>query len=102
MPPLVLINPIVKAESDEIVLDWEGCLSVPGLRGKVGRSQWVEVQYVDAEGQQKLQQFDGFLARIFLHEFDHLIGKTWLDHVESTGNIMANDVWLEKIAGQPI
>jgi peptide deformylase len=97
MAPLVLINPSVKAQSDDNVLDWDGCLSVPGLRGEVLRSQWVEVQYVDASGEQKLQRFEGFLARIFLHEYDHLIGKTWLDHIKSTDNIMANDVWLDKV-----
>lgn len=99
MAPLVLINPCVIAQSDNTVLDWEGCLSVPGLRGEVARSHWVEVQYVDAYGEQKLQRFEGFLARIFFHEYDHLIGKTWLDHVESTDNIMANEVWLEKVMG---
>lgn len=95
MAPLVLINPVITAQSDITLLDWEGCLSVPGLRGEIARSQWVDVQYVNVNGEPQSQRFRDFLARIFLHEYDHLIGKTWLDHVKSTDQIMANDLWLE-------
>ena len=50
------------------------------------------------EGKAQNIKLEGFVARIFLHEFDHLIGKTWLDHISSTENIMANDVWMAKFA----
>ncbi|MFT2090221.1 peptide deformylase [Paraglaciecola sp. 2405UD69-4] len=95
MQPMFLINPQIIANSDNQVWEWEGCLSVPGLRGRIERPDWVEVKYQDRQGLQKQVKFEGFVARIFLHEFDHLIGKTWLDHINSTDNIMANDLWIE-------
>ena len=75
MQPLVMVNPEIKYSSENKDWEWEGCLSVPGLRGRIERSNSVEVT---------------------LHEFDHLIGKTWLDHIADTENIMANDVWVAK------
>lgn len=96
MEPEVLINPIVSARSSNTVWEWEGCLSVPGLRGKIERADWVDVNYLSRDGEPQQVRYEGFLARIFLHEYDHLIGKTWLDHITDTSNIMANDVWLEK------
>lgn len=99
MEPLVLINPKVIQSSEETVKDWEGCLSVPGLRGFIRRATWVEIEYLQRDGTLATQRLDGFVARIFLHEFDHLTGKTWLDHVELNTDIMAESVWRRKIAG---
>jgi peptide deformylase len=96
MQPMVLINPSVKQSSQQLVWEWEGCLSVPGLRGNIKRPGWVEVAYMDTRGKLQSIKFEGFVARIFLHEYDHLIGKTWLDHISSTENIMANEVWAAK------
>jgi peptide deformylase len=96
MQPLVMVNPMLKQSSEKKVWEWEGCLSVPGLRGRIERPDWVDVAYLDREGQARNIKLAGFVARIFLHEFDHLIGKTWLDHITNTENIMANDVWLAK------
>ena len=96
MQPLVMVNPMLKQSSEKKVWEWEGCLSVPGLRGRIERPDWVDVAYLDREGQAQNIKLAGFVARIFLHEFDHLIGKTWLDHITNTENIMANDVWLAK------
>lgn len=100
MQPVVLINPKIVQQSQTLLWDWEGCLSVPGLRGRIERADWVEVSYLDQTGQQQKQKFTGFVARIFLHEYDHLIGKTWLDHIQSTQDVMANELWLEKFAYQ--
>jgi peptide deformylase len=97
MEPLVLINPQIIEQSQNRVWAWEGCLSVPGLRGRIERPDWVEVSYLSQDGLAKQQRFEGFVARIFLHEYDHLIGLTWLDHIQSTDNIMAEGVWLEKM-----
>jgi peptide deformylase len=96
MQPTMLINPVIKKASKTQVWEWEGCLSVPGLRGRIERADEVEVVYQDIQGQRQNAIFSGFVARIFLHEYDHLIGKTWLDHISSTENIMANDVWMAK------
>ncbi|WP_166424186.1 peptide deformylase [Paraglaciecola sp. 20A4] len=99
MAPLVLINPKVIHSANETVKDWEGCLSVPGLRGYIRRAQWVEIEYQTREGEPVTLRLEGFVARIFLHEYDHLIGKTWLDHVEANTDIMAESVWRRVIAG---
>ncbi|MDC8832484.1 peptide deformylase [Alteromonas gilva] len=100
MEPLLLINPRIISQSQEHVWEWEGCLSVPALRGFIQRPEQVKVHYQDIDGNPCQIHFEGFLARIFLHEYDHLIGKTWLDHVTSTDQIMAESVWLQQIAGQ--
>lgn len=97
MAPLTLINPRVTAQSHNLVWEWEGCLSVPGLRGKILRSDWVDVEFKTLNGENVSQRFEGFVARVFLHEYDHLLGKTWLDHVTDTKQIMANDVWLKAL-----
>lgn len=99
MQPLILINPKVKRSANESVKDWEGCLSVPGLRGFIRRSTWVEIEYQTRDAMRVDLRLDGFVARIFLHEYDHLIGKTWLDHVEVNTDIMAESVWRRDIAG---
>ena len=96
MSPLLLINPTIVAQSEQLTKDWEGCLSVPELRGKVSRPVWADVSYQDITGSRHEIKLEGFVARVFLHEYDHLIGKTWLDHIESASDIMANDVWLKK------
>lgn len=93
MQPLLLINPVITAQSEERVWEWEGCLSVPGLRGKIARPDWVEVQYQNLQGDRLQERFVGFVARVFLHEYDHLIGLTWLDHITDSKQIMANEVW---------
>ena len=100
MTPLVLVNPHILDQSKNLVWHWEGCLSVPGLRGRIARPDWVEVHFQHATGEQDTLRLEGFLARIFLHEYDHLIGLTWLDHIESTDNIMAESVWLKELATQ--
>jgi peptide deformylase len=98
MEPLVLFNPHIIEQSEHNVWAWEGCLSVPGLRGRIERPDWVDVSYLSQDGQAQQQRFEGFVARIFLHEYDHLIGLTWLDHIQSTDNVMAEAVWLEKMS----
>lgn len=90
MEPTPMINPQIVAYSDECEADWEGCLSVPGLRGKVRRSREVEVRYSDRYGRIQQSVFTGFVARIIQHEFDHINGKVFLDRVESTLDLMSD------------
>ncbi len=77
VPPTVLINPVITALGSDEETDWEGCLSVPGLRGKVPR--WSHIRYtgVDEKGQAIDRTVDGFHARVVQHECDHLIGKLY-------------------------
>ncbi len=89
MAPTPMINPQIVAYSDEPVKGWEGCLSVPGLRGQVTRSREIEVHYCDRYGQLQQKVFTDFVARIIQHEFDHLNGKVFLDRVENTFDLMS-------------
>jgi peptide deformylase len=74
VPETVLINPVLKPLSDETAEDWEGCLSVPGLRGVVPR--WTTLQYegVDQHGNAISRDVEAFHARVVQHECDHLAG----------------------------
>ena len=74
VPKTVLINPMVTPLSDVLVEDWEGCLSVPGLRGMVPR--WAELHYegLDQHGKAIIRDVEGFHARVVQHECDHLNG----------------------------
>lgn len=77
VPPTVLLNPVITPLGIEEEEDWEGCLSVPGLRGKVPR--WSRIRYtgVDLHGDPIDRTVDGFHARVVQHECDHLVGKLY-------------------------
>jgi peptide deformylase len=78
----VFINPeIVKAEG-QITEDFEGCLSVPNLYGKVPRYPKVKVKALDLQGKEFRIKAEGFLARIFQHEIDHCNGLVFIDHIK--------------------
>jgi peptide deformylase len=77
VPPTVLINPVLTPLGSEQESDWEGCLSVPGLRGLVPR--WARLRYTgfDQYGDAIDRTVDGFHARVVQHECDHLIGRLY-------------------------
>jgi peptide deformylase len=77
VPPTVLANPVITPLSDEMVGGWEGCLSVPGLRGLVPRYTRIRYTGFDAEGQPIEREAEGFHARVVQHECDHLIGRLY-------------------------
>ena len=77
VPRTVLLNPVITALSDEIVEGWEGCLSVPGLRGKVPRHAHIRYTGMDPAGQLIEREVDGFHAVVVQHECDHLIGRLY-------------------------
>jgi len=97
MEAVAVINPEILSVSDETEKDWEGCLSVPGIRGKVPRPKQIKVRYQTREGTSVERDFSGFAARVFLHEFDHLQGLTWLDHVEDNRDIVSEKEYLKTI-----
>ena len=74
VPPTVLLNPVVTPVGSDENEDWEGCLSVPGLRGRVPRWQRVRYQGFDLEGSPIDRTVQGFHARVVQHECDHLAG----------------------------
>lgn len=77
VPLTVLINPEISVLDESEDEDWEGCLSVPGLRGWVPRFRRIRYRGVDAHGQRIDREAEGFHARVVQHECDHLIGKLY-------------------------
>ena len=77
VPPTVLINPVITPLDEEVVNGWEGCLSVPGLRGVVPRHARIRYTGFDPEGRLIEREADGFHARVVQHECDHLIGRLY-------------------------
>ena len=74
VPRTVLVNPVVTPLGDAMEEDWEGCLSVPGLRGRVPRYQRIRYAGLDPFGDPIARKVEGFHARVVQHECDHLIG----------------------------
>ena len=77
VPQTVLINPVIEPIGDERVDGWEGCLSVPGLRGVVPRFARIRYRGVDPQGRPIEREAEGFHARVVQHECDHLIGRLY-------------------------
>jgi peptide deformylase len=100
MVPTAMINPEILWSSDETEKGWEGCLSVPGIRGPVPRSVRIGVRYLTRDGGLREEEMSGFLARIFQHEFDHISGMVFLDRVESTREIITEREYLRLMGGE--
>lgn len=80
----VFINPEITKREGEIEADFEGCLSVPNIYGKVPRHTKVRVKALDLNGHEFRVTAEGFLARIFQHEIDHTTGTVFIDHIKDT------------------
>lgn len=96
MEPTAIINPEILSVGPEMEKDWEGCLSVPSIRGLVPRHTNIQVSYFDQTGKQHKKELSGFLARIFQHELDHLDGLTFIDRVESGKDLYSEDEWIKQ------
>ena len=83
LPERVLINPEIKSIGDKLIAGWEGCLSVPGLRGQVERWQHIHLKWQDEEGTFHSREFLDFHARVIQHEKDHLDGVLFPDRLTS-------------------
>jgi peptide deformylase len=97
MEATVVINPRIIAYSENKEKGWEGCLSVPGLRGEVWRHKHIDVTYQTMNGNQIETRYEGFLARIFQHETDHLDGYLFVDRVESAHDLMVEAEWQKQV-----
>lgn len=82
VPTTVMINPTWRNISEEIESEFEGCLSVPSIRGKVERYTKIEVTYYNEKGERVIKQVKGFTARDIQHECDHLDGIVFLERVK--------------------
>jgi peptide deformylase len=81
IPMTVLVNPEVTVLDEEMLEDWEGCLSIPDFRGRVPRWRKLRVDALDRHGKKIQITAEGFFARVIQHEFDHLMGKVYLDRM---------------------
>lgn len=81
VPLTVLINPSVTRVGDAMVDGWEGCLSIPELRGVVPRAKRIQLKALDRNGQPFEVETAGFFARVIQHECDHLDGRVYLDRM---------------------
>lgn len=93
MQPKAIINPEILSTGSKKLTDWEGCLSVPAIRGLVPRFETIHVKYWDANAQQHEEELTGFLARIFQHELDHLDGLTFIDRMNSRQDLISETEW---------
>ena len=88
MPLTAFINPVVTVNNPALNGYWEGCLSVPGLRGFVERPQDVTVSYTSTEGKSEQLNLTGFWATVFQHEFDHLDGHLYIDRMQDSTRLV--------------
>ena len=91
VPLSVLINPIVEPLTEELEVDWEGCLSVPGMMGAVPRYTKVRYTAVSLEGEPIERIAEGFHARVVQHECDHLDGTLYPQRMEDLSLLMFSD-----------
>ncbi|MDP1608161.1 MAG: peptide deformylase [Chlamydiales bacterium] len=82
-PPEVVINPEFSDPSDELQIDLEGCLSIPKIQVEVARPLKIHVRYQNLKGESISELLEGFRARVFMHENDHLNGRLMIDRVQS-------------------
>lgn len=80
---VVFINPEITKYDGEIIEDYEGCLSIKDIYGKVPRYSKVKVKALDIQGKEFRVTAKGFLARVFQHEIDHTNGKVFIDHIKN-------------------
>ena len=81
--PLAIVNPEITAIGRDLVEDWEGCLSIPDIRGKVPRNRRVRVRGFDRDGEPLDLELENFAARVVQHENDHLNGVLFFDRMKS-------------------
>ena len=91
--PILVINPKILKYSEEQVELEEGCLSYPGHWPKIKRSLWINARYNQPNGKAKSFRFEGMTARVFQHEFDHMMGKTMFDHMSK----LKKDMYFKKM-----
>jgi len=97
MEATAMLNPEILWASDDMEKDWEGCLSIPGLRGVVPRHSRIGVRYLTGNGEVREEEYAGFLARVFQHEFDHIQGIVFIDRLESTLELITENEYARRM-----
>ena len=100
VPRTVLINPIITPLSLDEEEGWEGCLSVPGLRGRVPRYARIRYSGLDPQGEPIEREAEGFHARVVQHECDHLIGRLYPTRMRDLTQLGFTSVLFPELAGQ--
>jgi peptide deformylase len=100
MPLTVFINPAIEVVDPATHGYWEGCLSVPGLRGFVERPQHVRIRYTTLDGRRETIELQGFLATVFQHELDHLDGTLYVDRITDTKLLAFEEEFMRYLAPQ--
>ncbi|MBN8442247.1 MAG: peptide deformylase [Thauera sp.] len=101
VPRTILLNPLITPLDNDMEDGWEGCLSVPGLRGVVPRHRRIRYQGVDPQGVPIDRIAEGFHARVVQHECDHLIGTLYPMRVRDFRRFGFTDVLFPELAGMP-
>lgn len=100
IPSTFFINPQITILNPATAGYWEGCLSVPGLRGFVERPQHLQVTARDEHGAPLNHQFEGFPATVIQHEFDHLDGRLYIDRLASPEQLMFEAEFAQFVLGE--
>ena len=95
MPLTVFFNPVIEVIEEQSAGYWEGCLSIPGLRGFVQRPQHIRVTYTSETSRTQQLELRGFLATVMQHEFDHLEGRLYIDRMTDPTQLSFEDEWLK-------
>jgi peptide deformylase len=98
MKPTPCINPEIISYSDNLISDWEGCLSVPGIRGLIPRYESVTVKFMNKNGKTVIKKYSGFISRIFQHEIDHLDGLLFVDRILSGRDLISEKEFFKLIS----
>ncbi|HPC82927.1 MAG TPA: peptide deformylase [Thermoanaerobaculaceae bacterium] len=93
VPPRVIVNPRLALEGEADALGWEGCLSLPGLRGLVPRHARLVCEGFDVEGSRLRVEAEGLHARVIQHEVDHLDGIVFVDRMRDLFTLMFEEEW---------
>ena len=101
VPDTVLVNPVITPIGEEMEEDWEGCLSVPGLRGVVPRFTRLRYQGFDESGNPIDRSVQGFHARVVQHEVDHLDGILYPQRIRDLRDFGFEDVLLSQLTPMP-
>jgi len=99
IPPTVLANPEIRPIGEDSEEGWEGCLSIPGLRGLVPRNRRIKVKARRLDGEPVSLTADGFHARVIQHEYDHLDGVVFLDRMTDIRSLVFEPEWERYILG---
>ncbi len=97
----VVVNPKLTPLGNEDWEDWEGCLSIPDIHGRVPRNDRVRLEALDAQGQAYAEELEGFAARVCQHEYDHLDGLIFIDRMRDFSTLCFGEEYRRYHAPRP-